>query len=69
MCISNYVSNVSLKEVAKRAAWLGNDETHYERKWGEKDCSDLKKTIAMTISWIELEQHTRDLQIDMPAGR
>lgn len=26
----------------ERAAWLGNDETHYVRKWPEKDVKDLK---------------------------
>lgn len=32
-CIQNYVNDDRIKKVAKRAAWLGNDETHYVRKW------------------------------------
>lgn len=34
--------------------WLGNDETHYVRRWEEKDLSDLKRLISMTVSWIDL---------------
>src|SRR5690606_17179688 len=30
-CINEDVSDIKLKEVAKRATWLGNDETHYVR--------------------------------------
>ena len=65
-CIDTYISNPSVKAVAKRAAWLGNDETHYVRKWEGKDINDLKGLISMTVSWIELERQTLQLQIDMP---
>jgi len=53
-CISNFISEERIKSVAKRAAWLGNDETHYYRKWIDKDISDLKTLISMTVSWIDL---------------
>ena len=33
--------------------WLGNDETHYVRKWEEKDIRDLKILIRLTESWIQ----------------
>ena len=65
-CIDSYVSNANVKKVAKRAAWLGNDETHYVRKWEGKDINDLKALIAMTVSWIELERQTLQFEIDMP---
>src|SRR5271157_5104927 len=36
-CIDEYVDDPKIKACAKRAAWLGNDETHYVRKWESKD--------------------------------
>ena len=42
--ISRYIDDSNIKNVAKRAVWLGNDETHYIRKWEDKDLSFLKKT-------------------------
>jgi hypothetical protein len=32
-CIKEYVADPKVKTMAERAAWLGNDETHYVRKW------------------------------------
>jgi len=67
-CISEDVTNEQIKIVAKRAAWLGNDETHYVRKWTEKDVSHLKQLIELTVRWIENEIETRALLADMPEG-
>jgi hypothetical protein len=39
-CIARYIKSDQIKEIAKRAAWLGNDETHYVRKWEGKDLED-----------------------------
>lgn len=64
--ISNRIADTNIKEVAKRAAWLGNDETHYIRKWDTKDLQDLKKLIALTIHWMEAEALTSQLLNDMP---
>ncbi len=64
--IKNYVKDERIKKVAKRAAWLGNDETHYLRKWIEKDIEDLKKLISLTVHWIEMEALTATFEIDMP---
>lgn len=52
-CIKNYINDHNIKECAKRAIWLGNDETHYVRKWEEKDIKDLKTLVKLTINWIE----------------
>lgn len=51
-CINEYVSDENVKQCAKRATWLGNDETHYIRKWKEKDINDLKILIKLTQAWI-----------------
>jgi hypothetical protein len=52
-CIDTYINDLNLKECARRAAWLGNDETHYIRKWEDKDVNDLKTLIRLTVNWIE----------------
>jgi len=65
-CIDEYVSNTSSKAVAKRAVWLGNDETHYVRIWEGKDLKDLKKLVDLTVHWIEMEQLTHDAMKEMP---
>jgi hypothetical protein len=65
-CISEYVDDNRIKTVSKRAVWLGNDETHYVRKWEGKNLDDLKKLIDLTIHWIEMEQLTKDFENEMP---
>ncbi len=65
-CISEYIDNTRLKSVAKRAVWLGNDETHYVRKWETKDLQDLKKLIELTLHWIEMESLSDNLESEMP---
>jgi hypothetical protein len=52
-CINTYIEDINVKECAKRAAWLGNDETHYLRKWDDRDIEDLKLLIRLTVNWIE----------------
>lgn len=54
-CINTYIDDVRLKTTANRAIWLGNDQTHYEKRWESKDLLDLKVLIRITINWIESE--------------
>lgn len=68
-CIEEYVTDMNVMNVSKRAVWIGNDETHYVRKWEEKDVKDLKGLIKLTIRWIEQEKETEALLEDMPEGR
>jgi hypothetical protein len=65
-CIKDYITNPKIVTVASRAAWLGNDETHYLRTWEDKDLSDLKTLIDLTVHWIEMEEMTKDVHVDMP---
>ncbi|MGE4472762.1 MAG: hypothetical protein AB7D20_08180 [Sulfuricurvum sp.] len=51
--IQNYVDDGNLKACAQRAAWLGNDETHYIRKWENKDINDLKTLIDLSCVWVK----------------
>jgi hypothetical protein len=65
-CINEDINNEKIKNVAKRAAWLGNDETHYFRKWEDKDITNLKDLIRLTVNWIEDETLTEKYKTDMP---
>ncbi len=65
-CIKDLVTDDRVKSVAKRAVWLGNDETHYVRKWETKNLEDLKKLISLTVHWIEMEKLTESFETDMP---
>lgn len=51
-CIENYIDEERLKKTAKASAWLGNDETHYIKKFTDKDVNDLKKFINTTVYFI-----------------
>lgn len=65
-CINKYINDHRIKSVAKRAAWLGNDETHYLRKWEEKSLTDLKTLINLTLHWIEMEALSNSFETEMP---
>ena len=64
--ITKYMPDERIKDVAKRAAWLGNDETHYSRKWENKDVSNLKHLINLTTSFIMLLHEHSLLEELMP---
>ena len=65
-CIAEYIDDKRIETVAKRAVWLGNDETHYIRKWEGKNLEDLKKLIELTVHWIEMEFLTMSFENEMP---
>lgn len=54
-CINQYIEYQSIKNTATAATWLGNDETHYVRKWTDKDINDLKTFIEACVYWIVME--------------
>jgi hypothetical protein len=64
-CIEKFIADSKIKKCAKLAAWLGNDETHYVRKWVDKDINDLKLLIKLTVNWIEnsilTDQYTKEM--------
>lgn len=51
-CIESYIDDPRAKKMAKRAAWLRNDFTHYYQKWTDKDLSDLKTLMTLVVNWI-----------------
>lgn len=68
ICINEHVDDERLKQTAARAAWLGNDETHYTRRWADKDIADLKILIKLTVNWIESSLLSAQYEKDMPAA-
>lgn len=64
-CIQKYIQSEKIKEISQRAVWLGNDETHYERKWLNKDVNDLKDLINITVYWIMMEESTKAVLQEM----
>ncbi|WP_428043434.1 MULTISPECIES: hypothetical protein [Candidatus Avelusimicrobium] len=67
--IDDYLDSRKIKEIAKRAVWLGNDETHYQRQWEDKDIEDLKKLISITVNFIESDLEADAYTTDMPSGK
>ncbi|MFL6236969.1 MAG: hypothetical protein ACJ76N_27820 [Thermoanaerobaculia bacterium] len=65
-CIREYIADQNLKASAKRAAWLGNDETHYVRIWANRDVEDLKILLRLAINWLENELLTEKYINEMP---
>jgi hypothetical protein len=50
--IITMIPSDDLRAVAKRATWLGNDETHYTRKWVTEDLESLKDVLGLLTSHI-----------------
>lgn len=61
-CINTMIDNPQLKTVASRATWLGNDQTHYEQKYTDKDINDLKRLIKLSVNWIEMIYLTEEAE-------
>jgi hypothetical protein len=55
-CVQKYIDQPEIKSLAERAVWLGNDETHYVRKWVDKDIRDLKNLIDLTVYFISMRR-------------
>jgi hypothetical protein len=64
-CIKTYLDNSGLRSAAERAAWLGNDELHYDRKWENKDISDLHLLVKLTLAWVETNIRTQEYTASM----
>ena len=67
-CINEYIDDPRLKATAHRASWLGNDETHYTRRWEDKDIEDLKVLIRLTMNWVENVLLTDEYTDSMPSN-
>ena len=61
------ISEKRIEACASRAAWVGNDETHYVRKWEDRDIKDLKNLIKMLVDWIDLVERSDEYVEAMPS--
>lgn len=64
--INTFVEDTRIKSASTRAAWLGNDEIHYIRKWDDKDLKDLKTLIKLTLHFVESEILIKSYEVEMP---
>jgi len=51
-----------IRDLAKASVWLGNDETHYLRKYEDKDVNDMKRFIRALAYFISSEITAREAQ-------
>ena len=63
------VPDETIRQMAERAAWLGNDESHYVRLWDDKDVSHLKELIEVVVNLIDSAQRAAEYLRDMPSKR
>lgn len=64
--IRDFIDDQNVQKAASRATWLANDETHYTRRWENKDISDLKVLVKLTVNWIENVLLTEKYIEEMP---
>lgn len=65
--ISDYIPDPRIQEIARRAAWLGNDETHYQRRW-DMGIAELKALITLVVNHIDNELIADRFIDEMPDG-
>ena len=65
-CINENFSTATIRDVANRANWLGNDEMHFMKRWTDKDVSDIVETIDLVVEAIELNEKRKRLVKEMP---
>lgn len=53
--IKDFINHQKIKSIAEITVWIGNDETHYIRKWENQDIEDLKNLINISLHFIEME--------------
>ena len=61
-CINAYIDNSKIKKTAISATWLGNDETHYIRKYEDRDINDMKKFIEALVYFVSMDLIVSDAE-------
>lgn len=54
------ISSDKIKALATAAVWIGNDETHYERRFDDKDVNDMKRFVRSLAYFIASEISASD---------
>jgi hypothetical protein len=62
LCVDKLNENYIIQKLAKYTAYLGNDFSHYYRKWINQEIADLKEMINLLVDWIDTtESHKQKL--------
>jgi hypothetical protein len=64
--IIKMIPHALLQQAAERAAWLGNDETHYTRLWNKHDVDDLKQLVFIVMNYMSMELKAQKYVDSMP---
>lgn len=66
ICVAEYINSKTVRDFAERAVWLGNDESHYEKRWEDKGIDDLIDLIHLLIDSIVEEEKRGKIVGEMP---
>ena len=58
--IFNKINDPTIKPLVTAITWIGNDETHYIRKYEDKTIDDMLKFIYALIHYISIELISSD---------
>lgn len=58
--LKKYIDDKYVKQSAKAASWIGNDETHYQRLNEDKDIGDLKRYLDSCLFFIMAVMNTEE---------
>lgn len=53
-CLNTYIDNDSIKTLAEKSEWIGNDEAHYKKIQDDRDVKDMKKFIDALVYFISM---------------
>jgi hypothetical protein len=67
--IEEHITDATVRAAAKRATWLANDETHYERRWEGKDIKDVEALVRLTVNAVENAIQLGQYVEEMPEGK
>jgi len=56
--IDDYYDDGDLKDILKRATWLGNDQSHYLKLFEEYDINALKELINLILAYLDQKYKT-----------
>lgn len=54
-CINEYIKSDKIQALSKASAWLGNDETHYEKRHTGHSVKEMKLFIDAVVTTIETD--------------
>lgn len=61
--IKDYYNDSSeIQNLATASSWIGNDETHYERRNDDKSIKDLKNYLQAVVHYILMKHYVNDAQ-------